>query len=101
MSKEKKVFGECGAVCYDKECNETYTEKEYNEDMSDWSIDHNTGYYFCPNCKTYLSVAEDISDILNNHNINISFDIILDSAYMTIDTYNSYKAIEGEKNEQR
>ena len=62
MSKERKAFGECGAVCYDKECNETYTEKEYNEDMSDWSIDHNTGYYFCPNCKIYLSVAEDINE---------------------------------------
>ena len=90
----KEAFGECGAVCYDKECNKTYTEKEYNEDMSEWSIDHNTGFYFCPSCKIYLSVSEDIDDIMNSCDMHISFDIILDSVYMLIDTYKSYKAIE-------
>ena len=33
MSKE--IFGECGAICYDKECNKTYTEKEYKY-LVDW-----------------------------------------------------------------
>ena len=91
MIEEREIVAECGAVFYDKKCNKTYTEEE---NITAWAIDHSTGCYFCPSCKKYLSVAEDVSDILNNHNINIGFDIILDSAYMLIDTYNSYKPIE-------
>ena len=91
MIEEREIVAECGAVFYDKKCNKTYTEKE---NMTAWSIDHSTGCYFCPSCKKYLSVAEDINDIMNSCGMHISFDIILDSAYMLIDTYNSYKPIE-------
>ena len=95
--KLDQVFGECGAVCYDKKCDKTYTEKEYKEDMSNWSIDHATGYYFCSDCKKYLSVAEEINDTMNNHDINIDFEYCVDSAYMLIDTYKSYKKIKEKK----
>ena len=97
MNKKEQIFGECGAVCYDKKCNKTYTEEEYNEDMSNWSIDHASGYYFCPDCKIYLSVAEDLNDTMNSYNMNIVFDYCLDSAYVLVDTYNSYKNIEEQK----
>ena len=90
MIEEREIVAECGAVFYDKKCNKTYTEEE---NITAWSIDHSTGCYFCPSCKIYLSVSEDIDDIMNSCGMNISFDIILDSAYMLIDTYNSYKPI--------
>ena len=92
MNVKEQIFGECGAVCYDKKCNKTY-RKEYNEDMSNWSIDHASGYYFCPDCKIYLSVAEDINDTMNSHNMEIDFEYCIDCAYMLIDTYKSYKNI--------
>ena len=40
MKKDEKVFGECGAVCYDKKCDRTFTEKEYNDGITEdgWSI---------------------------------------------------------------
>ena len=98
MKKDEKVFGECGAVCYDKKCDRTFTEKEYNDgdyltNGEGWSIDHSSGIYFCPNCSKYLSLAETISDDLNSFKEydDIPFEIILDSAYMIIDTYQSYK----------
>ena len=97
MKKDEKVFGECGAVCYDKQCDKTFTEKEYNNGITEegWSIDHGTGYFFCPDCKKYLSLAETISDDLNSCQSydDIPFEIILDSAYMIIDTNDSYKKI--------
>ena len=74
-----------------------FEEKEYKEDMSNWSIDHATGYYFCSDCKKYLSVAEEINDTMNNHDINIDFEYCVDSAYMLIDTYKSYKKIKEKK----
>ena len=98
---DEKVFGECGAVCYDKKCERTFTKKEYDNGITNeggWSIDHNTGYFFCSDCSKYLSLAETISDDLNlfkEYN-DIPFEIILDSAYMIIDTYESYKKIERE-----
>ena len=100
MNKDEKVFGECGAVCYDKKCDRTFTKKEYNDgdyltNGEGWSIDHGTGYFFCPDCSEYLNLAEIISDELNlwEECKDIPFEIILDSAYMIIDTYESYKKI--------
>lgn len=97
MKKDEEVFVECGAVCYDKKCDKTLTEKEYNDGITEdgWSIDHSSGFYFCPNCSKYLSLAETISDDLNSFKEydDIPFEIILDSAYMIIDTNDSYKKI--------
>ena len=61
-----------------------------------WNVDDCSGFYICSDCSKYLGVAEDINESMNNHNMEIDFEYCLDSAYMLIDTYNSYKIIEGE-----
>ena len=58
-----------------------------------WSVDDCSGFYICNDCSKYFSVAEDINDTMNSHNMEIDFEYCLDSAYMLIDTYKSYKQI--------
>ena len=61
-----------------------------------WNVDDCSGFYICSDCSKYLSVAEDINESMDNHNMEIDFEYCVDSAYMLIDTYKSYKNIKGE-----
>ena len=62
-----------------------------------WNVDDCSGLYICSDCWIYFGVAEDINDSMNSHNMNIDWEYCIDSAYMLIDTYKSYKNIEEKK----
>ena len=76
----------------DKAKLKKYLELDYNG----YAIDDGSGFYICGGCIKYLSLAEDICDLLNEKKMEMDFEYCVDVAYMLIDTYNSYKKIEEE-----
>ena len=91
MKKEK---------CVGRNCNYIFPIKDVANNMSENNATWNEGIddgFLCDKCSVYLSVAEDINDTMNSQNMNIVWEYCLDSAYMLVDTYKSYKNIEEEK----
>ena len=91
MKKEK---------CVGRNCNYIFPIKDVVNNMSENNATWNEGIdvgFLCDKCSVYLSVAEDINDTMNSQNMNIVWEYCLDSAYMLVDTYKSYKNIEEEK----
>ena len=85
--------------CVGKNCNYEFPTKDVHNDNNvnaTWNEGEDNGY-LCDKCSVYLSVAEDINDTMNSHKMNIPWDFCLDSAYVLVDTFNSYKLLKGKK----
>ena len=98
--KEKKGKKMEKEKCVGRNCNYIFPIKDVVNNMSENNATWNEGTddgFLCDNCSVYLSVAEDINDTMNSQNMNIVWEYCLDSAYMLVDTYKSYKNIEEEK----
>ena len=79
--------------CVGKNCHHEFPTEDVHNDNNvnaTWNEGIDDGY-LCDKCAVYLSVAEDINDTMNSHNMEIDFEYCIDCAYMLIDTYKSYK----------
>ena len=86
--------------CVGRNCNHTFQVEDVinnmNENEATWNEWAGDGF-LCGKCSMYLCIAEDISEAMSNQGMDIYMEYCVDSAYMLIDTYNSYKKIKGEK----
>ena len=99
-AERKKTTKEEKEKCAGRNCNYIFPIKDVVNNMSENNATWNEGTddgFLCDNCSVYLSVAEDINDTMNSQNMNIVWEYCLDSAYMLVDTYKSYKNIEEKK----
>ena len=86
--------------CVGRNCNHTFPVQDVvnnmNENEATWNEWAGDGF-LCGKCSMYLCIAEDISDAMSNQGMDIDMEYCVDSAYMLIDTYNSYKKPEEKK----
>ena len=86
--------------CVGRNCNHTFPIEDVvnniNENNATWNEGIDDGF-LCDKCSMYLCIAEDINEAMSNQGMDMDFEYCLDSAYMLIDTYKSYKPIKEKK----